>query len=48
MSARHTPVSWTPAKKVYDLILAAGVLFYLLAFTRLGPLLHAGSGATAR
>lgn len=40
MSARHTPVSWTPAKKVYDLILVAAVLLYLLAFTRLGPLLQ--------
>jgi nitrite reductase/ring-hydroxylating ferredoxin subunit/DMSO/TMAO reductase YedYZ heme-binding membrane subunit len=40
MSARHTPVSWTPAKKVYDLVLVAGVLLYLLAFMSLGPLLH--------
>jgi nitrite reductase/ring-hydroxylating ferredoxin subunit/DMSO/TMAO reductase YedYZ heme-binding membrane subunit len=40
MSARHTPVSWTQAKKVYDLVLVAGVLLYLLAFLQIGPLLQ--------
>jgi UDP-N-acetylmuramyl pentapeptide phosphotransferase/UDP-N-acetylglucosamine-1-phosphate transferase len=40
MSARHQPVSWTQAKKAYDLVLVAGVLLYLLAFLQIGPLLQ--------
>jgi nitrite reductase/ring-hydroxylating ferredoxin subunit/DMSO/TMAO reductase YedYZ heme-binding membrane subunit len=40
MSARHVPVSWTPAKRIYDAVLAGGVLLYLLAFLNLGPLLQ--------
>lgn len=39
MSARHLPVSWNPAKRAYDAVLLIGVLCYLLAFTRIAPLL---------
>ncbi|MGG5822543.1 Rieske 2Fe-2S domain-containing protein [Falsiroseomonas sp. HW251] len=37
MSARLLPVSWTPAKRIYDLVLAAGVAGYILAFLHLAP-----------
>jgi nitrite reductase/ring-hydroxylating ferredoxin subunit/DMSO/TMAO reductase YedYZ heme-binding membrane subunit len=40
MSARHLPVSWTPAKRAYDAVLALGILGYLLAFLHLAPLLE--------
>jgi nitrite reductase/ring-hydroxylating ferredoxin subunit/DMSO/TMAO reductase YedYZ heme-binding membrane subunit len=40
MSARHLPVGWNPAKRIYDAVLLAGVLGYLLAFIHLGPLLQ--------
>jgi nitrite reductase/ring-hydroxylating ferredoxin subunit/DMSO/TMAO reductase YedYZ heme-binding membrane subunit len=40
MSARHQPVSWTRAKKVYDLVLVAGVLLYLAAFLDIGQRLR--------
>ncbi|MBU8538395.1 Rieske (2Fe-2S) protein [Falsiroseomonas tokyonensis] len=37
MSARHRPVSWTPAKRLYDAALLLGILGYLLAFLHLAP-----------
>jgi nitrite reductase/ring-hydroxylating ferredoxin subunit len=37
MSARHQPVSWTRAKQVYDLVLVAGVIGYILAFLHVAP-----------
>lgn len=40
MSHRLLPVSWTPAKRVYDAALLLGVVGYLLAFLQLGPLLQ--------
>jgi nitrite reductase/ring-hydroxylating ferredoxin subunit/DMSO/TMAO reductase YedYZ heme-binding membrane subunit len=40
MSARHVPVGWNRAKRVYDAVLLGGVLLYLLAFMQLGPLLQ--------
>jgi len=36
MSARYTPVGWTPAKRRYDLVLAAAILSFLVLFQRLG------------
>ena len=40
MSARYVPVGWTPAKLAYDAVLLLGIGGYLLAYTRLGPLLQ--------
>jgi nitrite reductase/ring-hydroxylating ferredoxin subunit/DMSO/TMAO reductase YedYZ heme-binding membrane subunit len=40
MSHQYRPVGWTPAKRVYDLVLAACIAGYLLLFTRLGPVLQ--------
>jgi nitrite reductase/ring-hydroxylating ferredoxin subunit/DMSO/TMAO reductase YedYZ heme-binding membrane subunit len=36
MSVRFVPVSWTPAKWVYDIVLVGGIGLYLLAFFRWG------------
>jgi len=41
MSARYEPVGWTRAKIVYDAVLLLVVGGYVLAFTRVGPLLQA-------
>ncbi len=45
MSARYTPVGWTPAKRAYDAVLVAGVLGYLLAFLKVAPLLGGEAAA---
>ncbi len=37
MSVRYVPVGWSRTKLVYDAVLAAGVVAYLLAYMRLGP-----------
>lgn len=44
MSARYRPVGWTPAKRVYDAVLIAAIVLYLLAYTTLGPMLGAQAG----
>ena len=39
MSVRYVPVGWSRTKLVYDAVLVAGVLVYLLTYLRLaGPL----------
>jgi len=43
MSATYRPVSWTWSKLVYDLVLIAAVVVYVLAFLRLAPMLHDGT-----
>jgi nitrite reductase/ring-hydroxylating ferredoxin subunit/DMSO/TMAO reductase YedYZ heme-binding membrane subunit len=40
MSHRHRPVGWTPAKRLYDAVLAVGIGGYLLLHTMLGPRLQ--------
>ncbi len=35
MSHRYVPVSWTPVKWAYDLVLLAGIVLYLLVYTAL-------------
>jgi DMSO/TMAO reductase YedYZ heme-binding membrane subunit/nitrite reductase/ring-hydroxylating ferredoxin subunit len=45
MSARYVPVAWTPAKRVYDLVLVAGVVGYVLGFLHIAPLLGAPEDA---
>jgi nitrite reductase/ring-hydroxylating ferredoxin subunit/DMSO/TMAO reductase YedYZ heme-binding membrane subunit len=40
MSHRYRPVGWTPAKRVYDLVLACMITGYLVLYTRLGPKLQ--------
>ena len=37
MSVAYRPVGWTRFKLLYDAVLVAGVLLYLLIYTRLGP-----------
>lgn len=41
MSVGYRAVSWTPSKKRYDAVLAAGVALYLLGFVGVGLALHA-------
>jgi nitrite reductase/ring-hydroxylating ferredoxin subunit/DMSO/TMAO reductase YedYZ heme-binding membrane subunit len=40
MSHRYRPVGWTPAKRLYDAVLALCIAAYLLLHTRLGPRLQ--------
>lgn len=40
MSANYKPVIWNRSKQVYDAILLAGVIGYILIYTRLGPFLQ--------
>jgi nitrite reductase/ring-hydroxylating ferredoxin subunit/DMSO/TMAO reductase YedYZ heme-binding membrane subunit len=40
MSAQREAVGWNRAKLVYDAVLVVAVALYLLAYLRLGPLLH--------
>jgi DMSO/TMAO reductase YedYZ heme-binding membrane subunit/nitrite reductase/ring-hydroxylating ferredoxin subunit len=40
MSVRFVPVSWTPAKWVYDIVLVGGTGLYLLAFFAWGGAAH--------
>jgi len=42
MSVRYVPVGWSRTKLIYDAVLAAGVVLYLLVYTRLGPTLRSG------
>jgi nitrite reductase/ring-hydroxylating ferredoxin subunit/DMSO/TMAO reductase YedYZ heme-binding membrane subunit len=37
VSVRYVPVGWSRTKLIYDAILAAGVIAYLLVYLRLGP-----------
>ena len=40
MSADYKPVSWTRSKAVYDSVMLAGIVAYLLAFLWIGPRLQ--------
>lgn len=40
MSLQYTAIGWNRQKKIYDMVLAAGVLFYLGVFTALGAVTH--------
>jgi len=40
MSVKYVPVSWTPAKRVYDAILVLAVASYILVYLRVAPLLR--------
>ena len=42
MSVKHVPVSWTPAKRVYDAVLLLAVAGYILVYLRVAPMFHAG------
>lgn len=45
MSARYTPVGWTPAKRAYDVVLGLGVAGYLLGFLKMAPMLGGEAAA---
>jgi nitrite reductase/ring-hydroxylating ferredoxin subunit len=38
MSARHQAIGWTRAKRIYDVVLLAGTIAYILAFLHVAPL----------
>ncbi len=42
MSVKHVPVSWTPAKCLYDVVLLLSVSAYILVYLRVAPIFHAG------
>jgi len=48
MSARYRPVSWTPAKRVYDAALVAGIVLYLVDYMELAPWLGGGVAVDER
>jgi sulfoxide reductase heme-binding subunit YedZ len=45
MSIRYTAVGWNRQKKIYDSVLAAGILLYLTLFAGLGALLYPAATA---
>jgi nitrite reductase/ring-hydroxylating ferredoxin subunit len=45
MSHRYAGISWNPQKRAYDLMVAAGVVLYLVTFLALSSLLHPAATA---
>ncbi len=45
MSVHYQAVSWNPAKRTYDLVIAAGIAAYLLMFILLGIIVHPNATA---
>ncbi|NNF03079.1 MAG: (2Fe-2S)-binding protein, partial [Rhodothermales bacterium] len=45
MGHAYRAVGWNRQKRIYDLVLAAGVVVYILLFVVVGALLYPGSTA---
>jgi methionine sulfoxide reductase heme-binding subunit len=45
MSVQYTAIGWNPQKKIYDKVLAGGILAYLTVFAILGTILHPNTTA---